>query len=53
MLSEVNILHTDANNEDDLVLFTNTSAQAEWLLHNLEQVARGIGFDVNPDKTEF
>ena len=34
---------TDADSADDLVLLANTSAQAESLLHNLEQAARGIG----------
>ena len=43
----------DADFEDDLVLFANVSIQAESLLHNLKQAARGIVFYMNPDKTEF
>ena len=31
---------TDADYADDLVLLSNTSAQATSLLHNLEQAAR-------------
>ena len=34
---------TDAGYVDYLVLLANTPAQAESLLHSLEQVARGIG----------
>ena len=37
----------------DLALVTNTPAQAESLLHSLEQAARCIGLSVNPDKTEL
>ena len=37
----------------DLTFYANTPAQSEFLLHNLEQAGRGIGFYVNPDKTEF
>ena len=37
----------DANYTDKLTLLANTPAQAEFLLHNLEQTARGIGFWVN------
>ena len=33
---------TDANSEDDIALLANTAAQAESLLHNLEQTAGGI-----------
>ena len=36
---------------DDLALFTNLSAQAESLLHTLDQ--SDIGLDVNTDKTGF
>ena len=41
---------TDA---DDLVFLTNTPSQAEYLLHRLEQAARGIGFYVNTYETVF
>ena len=34
---------TDTDYEDDLELFTDTPAQAEFLLHSLEQAAIGIG----------
>ena len=44
---------TDADYPDDLALCVNTSTQAESLLHNLEQAARGIGLLGNSDKTEF
>ena len=44
---------TDADHADDLALLTNTLAQAESLLHSLEQAARGVGLYVNTDKTEF
>ena len=36
-------LMTNADYTDDLALLTNTPAQAESLLHSLEQAARGIG----------
>ena len=39
-----------ANYTDDLALHANTPAQAEPLLHSLEQAARDT---VNSDKTEF
>ena len=38
---------TDADYTDDLVLLANIAAQAESILHNLEQAAEGIGFHVN------
>ena len=39
---------------DDLVFLTNTPAQAESLLHNLEQAVRNINFDANSNKkSEF
>ena len=38
---------------NDLVLLLNTPAQAEYLLHSLEQAAKGTGFYMNSDKTEF
>ena len=44
---------TDADYADDLVLLGNTPVQAKSLLHFLEQVARGIGLYMNPDKTEL
>ena len=44
---------TDADYADDLALLANTPAQAESLLHSLEQSARGIGLHVNSDKTQF
>ena len=44
---------TDTDNADDLVLLTNTPAQAKSLLHNLEQAAGGIDLHVNANKTEF
>ena len=37
----------DANYTDDLVLLTNTPAQAESLLHTMEQAAGGIGPNEN------
>ena len=43
----------DADYADDLVLLANTPAQAESLLHSLEQAARGFCLYVNSDKTEF
>ena len=43
----------DADYIDDLVLLSNTPAQAESLLQSLEQVARGMGFYVKVDKTDF
>ena len=44
---------TDADYADDIVLLANTLAQAETLLHSLEQAAGGIGLHVNADKTEY
>ena len=37
----------------DQVFLANTPTQAESLLHSLEQAARGIGLNMNSDKTEF
>ena len=34
-------------------LLANTPAQAETMLHSLEQAAGGIGLHVNADKTEY
>ena len=50
--SKINNL-MDADYADDIVLFANTSTQAESLLHNQEQAAGGIGLYVNVDKTEY
>ena len=44
---------TDACYADDNALLTNTPAQAESLLHNLEKAAGGIGLYDNADKTEY
>ena len=38
---------------DDIALLANTPAQAETLLHRLEQAAAGIGLLVNAKKTEY
>ena len=38
---------------DDIVLLANLPAQAESLLHSLEQAAGGIGLYFNADKTEY
>ena len=44
---------TDADPADDIVLLANAPAQAETLLHSLEQAAAGIGLHVNAHKTEY
>ena len=44
---------TDADYTDDIALLVNTPAQAESLLHSLEQAAAGTGLHVNADKTEY
>ena len=44
---------TDVNYTDDIALLANSPAQAETLLHNLEQAAAGIGLHVNIHKTEY
>ena len=44
---------TDVDYTDYIALMANTPAQAEILLHRLEQVAGGIGLHVNVDKTEY
>ena len=44
---------TDADYGDDIALLAYTHAQAETLLHSLEQAAGGIGLHVNADKTEY
>ena len=43
----------NADYADDLALHANTPIQAEFLLHNLERAARGIGLYVSSNKTEF
>ena len=43
----------DVDKVDDIALLTNTPAQAESLLHSLEQAADGIGLHVNIGKTEY
>ena len=42
---------TDTDYTDGLPLFINTSAQANSLLHSLEQAAGGIGLYMNANKT--
>ena len=44
---------TDADYADYLALLTNTLANSESLLHNLELAEEDIGFDVNANKTDF
>ena len=44
---------TDANNADYLAILANTPAQAETLLHSLEQDAAGISLHVHAHKTEY
>ena len=44
---------TDADYADDIAILANTPAQAETLLHVLEQAAAGIGVHVNAHKTEY
>ena len=44
---------TEADYVEDIALLANTPAQAESLLHNLEQEASGRGLHVNADKTEY
>ena len=44
---------TDADNADDIILLVNTPAQAESLLHSLEQAASGIGLYMKADNTDF
>ena len=43
---------TDLNYTDDKALLVNTPAQAESLLHSLEQAAGGIGIYMISNKTE-
>ena len=42
--------NTDMDYTDDIALLANTPAQAQSLLHSLEQAADGIGLHVNTDK---
>ena len=44
---------TDADYADDIAILTNTSNQAETLLHSLKRAAAGIGFHLNARKTEY
>ena len=44
---------TDTDYADDIVLVANATAQAETLLHSLEQTATGIGLHVNAHKMEY
>ena len=43
---------TDTDYADDIALLANAPAQAETLLHSLEQAAAGISLNVNEQKTE-
>ena len=42
----------DVNYADNLVFLANIPAQADSLIYKLEQAARGVGFNVNLDKTD-
>ena len=44
---------TDTDYADDILLLTNTPAQAETLQPSLEWAAVGIGLHINADKTEY
>ena len=44
---------TDADYANDIALLANGPAQAETLLHSLEQAAAGIDLHVNAHKTEY
>ena len=44
---------TDTDYADNIAFLANAPAQAETLLHSLEQAAAGIGLHVNPHKTEY
>ena len=44
---------TNEDYADDIVLLANAPAQAETLLHSLEQAAAGISFNVNAHKMEY
>ena len=41
---------TDADSAGDVALLANTPAQAESLLHSLDQLTSGIGLHVNADE---
>ena len=43
---------TDTEYADDTALLANIPAKAESILHSLEQTVRGIGLEVNANKTE-
>ena len=45
--------NTDVDYADELAVFITTQAQAEYLLHSLEQAARGISLNTNEYKTEY
>ena len=44
---------TDADYANDIVLLSNTPAQAKSLLHSLEQAAVGIKLNMNANKMEY
>ena len=44
---------TDTDYADDLVIYSNAPASAEFLLHRLEQVAGDTGLFVNTNKIEL
>ena len=44
---------SDADYSENLALLTNAPAEAESLVHSLEQVVENISFYVNTNKTEF
>ena len=44
---------TNVQYADDIAILANVPAQAETLLHSLEQAAAGIGLYVNAHKTEY
>ena len=44
---------TDADYADDIAILANAPAQAETLLHSLEQAAAGISLHVNEHNTEY
>ena len=46
-------MFTDAVFVDDIALLANSPAQAESLLHSLQQAAGGIALQVNADKAEY
>ena len=44
---------TDADYANDLLLLANTPAQAEFLLHSLQQASGNISFYMNAKQTEY